>query len=128
MKNLNLSKSLNALLSTNRHQWNLCLSITYSVTFDGGHFDSNFYVVHSKLEMHRRMFTASPQTTICHPQFPVRNSKKMKNMKNMKTWKKCAQQCYGAWKRYYFGGCPFVVNYRGLHATPAMLFCKQDIK
>ena len=41
-KNLNSWKTLNALQTTNRHEVNLCLTITYSLLLKGDHFDSKF--------------------------------------------------------------------------------------
>ena len=62
-KNLNSCKTLNALLTTNRHEVNFCLTITYSLLLKGGHFDSKFDGWRHSLSSDQYSFSLSQRST-----------------------------------------------------------------
>ena len=74
--------------------------------------------------MHRRMFTASPQTTICHPQFPIPHPQLKKNEKheNMKILKGIMLgNVFVHENDITFEAVHSLLAVGGLHASPAML-------
>ena len=62
-KNLNSWKTLNALQTTNRHEVNLCLTITYSLLLKGDHFDSKFDGWRHSLSSDQYTFSLSHRST-----------------------------------------------------------------